>query len=135
MVSAGSKTFCYDQNGNMVRRTIGGTTSTLTFDAENHLVSMTGGGVSANFIYDGDGKRVKSTVTTTTATVTTTFVGNYAEWTGSVSSMARYYYAGTVRVAKRVGSDTPIWPVGRPPGQHQRGGDRYWRNPGIQSLG
>jgi RHS repeat-associated protein len=111
-VSAGGKTFCYDRSGNMVRRTIGGTTYTLTYDAENHLVNMTGGGVNATFIYDGDGKRVKSTVTTTTATVTTTFVGNYVEWTGNVSSMARYYYAGTTRVAKRVGSGALTWLLG-----------------------
>ena len=44
--------------------------------------------------------------------VTTAYVGNYPspglrtgfEWTGSTSTMVRYYYAGSQRVAMRVGS-------------------------------
>ena len=44
---------------------------------------------------------VKATVGTTTA-----YVGNYFEWTGSTSTMKKYYYAGATRVAMRTGSST-----------------------------
>jgi RHS repeat-associated protein len=52
------------------------------------------------FVYDGDGKRVKGTV----SGVTTAYIGNHFEWTGSTSTMKKYYYAGGARVAMRVGS-------------------------------
>jgi RHS repeat-associated protein len=53
---------------------------------------------SASFIYDGDGNRVAQTINN----VTTYFVGNYYEVTGS--TVTKYYYAGTQRVAMRKGS-------------------------------
>jgi hypothetical protein len=37
----------------MVSRTTGGQSFTLTYDAENRLVSVSGA-VSASFVYDGD---------------------------------------------------------------------------------
>ena len=33
--------------------------------------------------------------------VTTDYVGDYFEWTGSTSTMIKYYYAGAARVAMR----------------------------------
>jgi RHS repeat-associated protein len=42
----------------------------------------------------------------TVAGVTTTYIGNYFEWTGSTSTMKKYYYAGSIRVAMRTGSGT-----------------------------
>jgi RHS repeat-associated protein len=53
-------------------------------------------------VYDGDGNRVKGTISTTT----TAYVGNYFEWTGSISTMKKYYYAGNIKVAMRTGSST-----------------------------
>ncbi len=53
-------------------------------------------------MYDGDGKRVKATFGTSTIA----YVGDYFEWTGSTSTMVKYYYAGGRRVAMRVGSST-----------------------------
>ena len=47
-------------------------------------------------MYDGDGKRVKSTFNSTT---TTYFVGNHYEVTGS--TITKYYYAGSQRIAMR----------------------------------
>ena len=81
----------------------------LVYDAENHLVSVSGG-TSATFYYDGDGNRVKGTI----GGITTTYIGNpsvpsgqgYFEWTGSPNSMKKYYYAGASRVAMRTGSST-----------------------------
>jgi len=36
-------------------------------------------------------------------------VGNHFEWTGSASTMKKYYYAGGARVAMRQGSSTLYW--------------------------
>ncbi len=44
--------------------------------------------------------RIKSTVNGTT----TAFVGTHFEWTGSTSTMVKYYYAGAQRLAMRTGS-------------------------------
>jgi RHS repeat-associated protein len=43
---------------------------------------------------------VKSTVNG----ATTIYIGNYYEWTGSASSMVKYYYIGAQRVARRYGT-------------------------------
>jgi RHS repeat-associated protein len=50
---------------------------------------------------DGDGNRVKGTVGSTT----TVYIGNYFEWTGS--TMKKYYYQGSFRVAMRTGTSSP----------------------------
>jgi RHS repeat-associated protein len=86
--------FAVGKHGNQVTRYVGGSTYTLTYDAENRLVSVSGA-VTASFVFDGDGNRVKSTI----ASTTTTFVGTYYEVTGS--SITKYYYAGTNRIALR----------------------------------
>jgi RHS repeat-associated protein len=66
-VSAGTWTFnsedelsseAYDPNGNVTAE--GG--KTFTYDSQNHLVSMTGGGTSASIVYDAFGDRVAKTV-------------------------------------------------------------------------
>jgi RHS repeat-associated protein len=101
-------TFVYDANGNMVTRAYGGTTYTLSYDAENRMTGMTGGSVNASFVYDGDGNRVKGTI----GTATTIYIGNYLEWTGSTATMKKYYYAGGVRIAMRTGSNNPLWLLG-----------------------
>jgi RHS repeat-associated protein len=51
---------------------------------------------NATFVYDGDGKRVKSIFNGTT---TTYFVGAHYEVTGS--TITKYYYAGSQRIAMR----------------------------------
>ena len=43
---------------------------------------------------------------------TTTYIGNYFEWTGSTSTMKKYYYAGGERVAMKVGSSTRYYLLG-----------------------
>jgi hypothetical protein len=100
----GSDTFAYDNNGNQITRNVGTHIYTLSSDAENRLVGVSGY-VTASFVYDGDGNRVKGII----GGVTTAYIGNYFEWTGSTNSMnvkPRYYYAGTTRVAERTGSST-----------------------------
>jgi RHS repeat-associated protein len=84
----------------MERRTLSGSVYTLTYDSENHLTAVSWPGVSASFVYDGDGNRVKGTI----GGVTTIYIGNYFEWTGSTSTMVKYYYAGSTRIAMRTGT-------------------------------
>jgi hypothetical protein len=52
---------------------------------------------NATFIYDGDGKRVKSIINNA---ITTYFVGAHYEVSeGSGSTVTKYYYAGSQRIA------------------------------------
>ena len=44
--------------------------------------------------------------------VTTDDVGNHFEWTGSTSTMVKYYYADSQRVAMRQGSSTLYFLLG-----------------------
>jgi RHS repeat-associated protein len=107
VTTAGTNTYCYDQNGNMVRRNIGLNTYNLAYDVENRLVQVSGA-ATASFGYDGDGKRVISTE----GGATTVYIGNYFEWKGSTSTMVKYYYAGAERVAMRTGEANPLWLLG-----------------------
>jgi RHS repeat-associated protein len=95
VITAGSNTYCYDRNGNMVRRNIGSTYN-LTYDVENRLTGVSGG-TTATFAYDGDGTRVKATVNG----VTTAYVGNHYEVNLTTGVTTSYYYAGNQRVAMR----------------------------------
>jgi RHS repeat-associated protein len=102
-----SAVFCYDANGNMTQK-IDGSSTNYTYDAENRMTAVSGA-ATATFVYDGDGNRVKGVV----GGVTTTYIGNYFEplqgrWTGSTSTMKKYYYAGGSRVAERKGT-TLYW--------------------------
>jgi RHS repeat-associated protein len=91
----------YDQNGNQTSRKVSGITYTLVYDAENRLVQIKrGSNVQATYTYDGDGNRVKTVVGSTT----TTYIGNYLEWSGSTTTMKKYYYASGQRIAMRQGS-------------------------------
>ena len=69
---------------------------TMTYDAENRLVSVTGA-ATANFTYDADGRQVKSVV----GGVTTYYVGQHYEKKGT--TVTKYYFAGTTRLAVRTG--------------------------------
>ncbi|MCP4082868.1 MAG: hypothetical protein GY743_21790, partial [Planctomycetaceae bacterium] len=94
VVTAGSNTYCYDQNGAMRRRTAGGVTYTHTYDQENRLQSIVGGNFSATYSYDGDGNRVKAVVNN----VTTHYPGRHYESTLS-SGYTKYYFTGEQLVA------------------------------------
>ncbi|HMN00461.1 MAG TPA: RHS repeat-associated core domain-containing protein [Anaerolineales bacterium] len=86
--------YSYDDNGNMTTRNVDGQTYTLSYDAENRLVSVSGA-ATANYVYDGDGKQIKSVVNG----VTTFYVGNHYEVKSSL--VTKYYFAGSTRVAVR----------------------------------
>ena len=98
VTAMGSNTFSYDANGNQTNRTVGGSSYTLSYDAENRLVSVSGA-ATASFVYDGDGNRTKNVPPKSTAgdqvtrvkgtigTTTTTYISNYFEWKTSTSDM------------------------------------------------
>ena len=70
----------------------------LTYDAENRLVSVSGS-ASATFTYDADGSRVETVVNG----ATTFYIGNYYEIaiTAFGAIPTKYYYTGGQRVAMR----------------------------------
>ncbi len=96
VTQVGSDTFAYDANGNMTSRHVGSGTYTLSYDAQNRLVSVSGG-ASATFTYDGDGNKVK----VVEGGKTKIFVGPWYEKVGSV--VWKYYIIGGQRVAYREG--------------------------------
>jgi len=105
--AAGSNTYSYDCNGNMTQRNTGDGNFTLAYDAENHLIGITGT-VTATYSYDGDGKRVKSSANG----ITTVYIGNYLEWNVSSGQMTKYYYAGQTRIAMRTTTGDLKWLIG-----------------------
>ncbi|MBK7200211.1 MAG: RHS repeat protein [Anaerolineae bacterium] len=51
-----------DGRSGTTRRLDGSQDVTLTYDAENRLIGISGGGVTASYVYDADGNRVKETI-------------------------------------------------------------------------
>jgi len=82
---------------------------TLTYDAENHMIDVSGA-VTATFVYNGDGVRIVSTEGVTT----TVYIGNYYEYAfaGENSKTVKYYYANATRVAMREDGGDPYWLLG-----------------------
>ena len=65
VTAAGSNSYSYEANGNLVSRSIGSGSYTFTYDAESRLVGVSGA-ARASYVYDGDGKLVRGTVNGTT---------------------------------------------------------------------
>ena len=99
---AGTKTYSYDANGNMLL----GDGRIMTYDHENRLRTVRKNGAATTFVYDGDGGRVKKTVTSGSTTVTTTYIGKLYVCEGT--SCSRLIYAGSQRIAL-----VPMPPSGR----------------------
>jgi RHS repeat-associated protein len=95
--------YTYDANGNMTQRVVNGQTFNLSYDAENRMVGVSKTGLSATFVYDADGKRVQSTINN----VTTKFIGSHYEIEGT--TVRKYYFAGSTRIAMRTGTDAPVY--------------------------
>jgi RHS repeat-associated protein len=91
--SVGDTDYYYDANGNMTTR--GG--QTLTWDAENHPVSISGNGTTAYFFYDGDGNRVKKTE----GGETILYINKYYEKNLTTGNVTSYYYLGGKLVAMK----------------------------------
>jgi RHS repeat-associated protein len=48
----------YDNNGNMISRTVSGVTTTFSYNFENRLISQTSAGSTIQHVYDGRGNRI-----------------------------------------------------------------------------
>jgi RHS repeat-associated protein len=71
------------------------------------------GSLLMSFFYDGDGQRVKSTLIGSPANTTTYYIGNHTEYETQalITTLRRYFYAGSTRVAMRVvdGATNPTY--------------------------
>jgi RHS repeat-associated protein len=87
--SVGGQPYSYDADGNL---TSGGTRTSLIWDTENRLTSVTNAGVTETYGYDADGERI----TRTTAGVTTVYLGGLWEETSAGAVKQYYSFNGTV---------------------------------------
>src|SRR5208337_4030759 len=55
-------TYQYDADGNLIAQTVGGSTTTYTFNELNELTAVNGPGLTASYGYDPQGNRVTQTV-------------------------------------------------------------------------
>lgn len=81
-------------NINSLTRTNTCVTYTLSYDAENRLIGVSGINLSTVFTHDADGKRVQQVLNN----VATKFIGNHYEVEGTTAS--KYYLAGTAIITK-----------------------------------
>jgi len=58
MVTAGSTTFTYDENGNRLTESGSSGTTTYAYDGRNRLLSVAAPTGISSFTYDGDGNRI-----------------------------------------------------------------------------
>src|SRR5262249_56686712 len=62
-----TSTFSYDNNGNLIQKTVDGTSTTYVYDYANRLIALGSQGATTTYGYDAFGSRVfQSTATTTT---------------------------------------------------------------------
>ena len=104
--SAGSDAYCYDKNGNMVKRTESGTTYTQNFDTENQLTSVVVNSQTTTFAYDGDGILTKKLKPDGTSTL---YLGVYEidiNSSGAITKKTSYYPGRVMRVDVVGGSNT-----------------------------
>jgi YD repeat-containing protein len=85
--------YAYDCKGNMTTRG----SQTITWDAENRPVTVTGG---AWFVYDGDGNRVKKTENGQEIL----YVNKYFEKNLTTGVVTTSYYLGDKLIAQRAGT-------------------------------
>ena len=70
LTASRSDSFSYDENGNLVSRTVSSVTTDYTWDALNRLVELEDGTTVATYDYNGDGIRVAKTVNNSTTDFT-----------------------------------------------------------------
>ncbi len=93
VTTAGTNTYDYDANGNMIL----GAGRIITYDFENRPDSVIKDGTTTTFVYDGDGGRVKKSDGTTT----TTYIGKLyvCEGTALPLSCVKFIFSGGQRIA------------------------------------
>jgi hypothetical protein len=61
-----TSTFVWDNNGNLIQKTVDGTSTTYQYDYANRLIALGVSGATTTYGYDAFGSRVLQTGTTTT---------------------------------------------------------------------
>ncbi|MEQ4487937.1 MAG: RHS repeat-associated core domain-containing protein [Dehalococcoides mccartyi] len=74
----------------------------LTWDVENRLISVAGGGIAATYVYDGDGQRIMKVENDETIV----YINQYYEKNVTTDTVTAHYYFGDRLVAERVGTST-----------------------------
>lgn len=71
----------------------------MTYDVENRLTRVQGAGGTTDYVYNGDGARVKKVANG----ISTFYVGNFflVSVNGQVTTPSKYYYFGSLRVARQ----------------------------------
>ncbi|WP_194922496.1 LamG-like jellyroll fold domain-containing protein [Catenulispora pinisilvae] len=107
LTNQGGDTYGYDPNGDMTSRTVGGASSTLDWDEQQQLASVTQGANSTSFVYAADGTRlIRHDPGTNQATL---FLGNEElVLNGSAVAADRTYVVGGTTIAERTPS-TLTW--------------------------
>jgi RHS repeat-associated protein len=103
-------TYNYDNNGNLITRTVSGTTTNFSYDVENRLISQSTGGSNVQHIYDSRGNRIARVQNS----VTTRYVLDYSRdmshvlcETDGTGKITAYYIHGP-QIVGRIGTDGSI---------------------------
>jgi RHS repeat-associated protein len=98
--------YAYDAGGNMTNDGL----NTMTYNAENRVVTSISGGVTSTYSYDGNGLRVKKQVGSATATVyifsSSKVIAEYASGAKVNSPTKEYIYSGSALLATISGNTT-----------------------------
>src|SRR3989442_13423827 len=103
LLSAGSTTYAYDANGNMVTKNDGFAWS-FTYDYDNRLTRVVHAGTTVlQNVYDGDGKRIEKTEGDSTVF---TYLGLNVLFEKDLNTgvVTKRFYANGLQVAKMVGN-------------------------------
>ncbi|WP_328994284.1 hypothetical protein OG394_07620 [Kribbella sp. NBC_01245] len=105
---AKTDTYQYDDSGNLTNRNLNGTAETFSWDGENELAEVTGGGKTTKYLNNADGDRL---IRRDSSGVTLYLPGDtevLLKPDGSLQG-TRYYKHGEQTVAVRVGANQLSW--------------------------
>jgi RHS repeat-associated protein len=95
LLTSGSTTFEYDNNGNLITKTLGGNVTNYTWDLNDMLTQLTSGGNTYTYRYDGLGNRVARIENS----VEKRYVSGLAE-TDASGNITAYYVYGLGLISK-----------------------------------
>jgi RHS repeat-associated protein len=101
MLTAGTKSFSYDNNGNLIQET-GGSIATYAWNLQDMLTQVVKGSNTYSYVYDALGNRVKKTVngTGTRYVVDPTGLSSILAETDSSGNITSYYVYGMGLISK-----------------------------------
>lgn len=103
LLAAGSATFSYDNNGNLIRKAVGSDVSTYAWNLDNMLTQVASGGKTFSYKYDGLGNRVSrvgNSAETRYVVDPSGLLSRVLAETNSSGSITAYYVYGLGLVSK-----------------------------------